>query len=250
MSFLNQAREDIETRKAAAGSGGGGRLYFRVGENDTQIVRFLDEGDELESKNVAWFHKTPPSEGRPYGTWVPCRDQDVVTGARIGEPCPGCERNAEDYEVCKRQVHGFVNIIWRNAPVFTRDDKGKIVKEGNKPVVEGYADQLAVWEAGYNVFDELVGLDTAVKGLKSRDFKVTRTGTSFNTKYTILPVDFDAGPQPMSEADKEIEGTKRDFEPDVTPSSYEEWGKQKKKQAEGGGSSETPVSSDSPFLRK
>lgn len=226
ISKVRAAAGDIQARKEAGGSGG--RLYFKLKDGETAIVRFLEDGPDVA---CAWVHQLEPTGGREWGVKVPCRDQDFDTLARgVGEACPGCERDL------KPQFQGAINLIWRDGPVLKREDgeTGKLVRDANNQVViDGKADVLAVWVAGITVFEDLDTIDADYNGLTSRDFKITRQGSKLNTKYTIRPANVDGGPSEMSEADKALAEEKFDLSSYATAPAYEDWGKQQEKQSSG-----------------
>lgn len=214
MESVRDAVKEIETRKNSGG-GGNFRNWFKIGDRESAVVRFLEEGQDVK---WAWCHEVPV-EGRKFGRWVPCRDQDE-DGQRSGEACPGCEK---EY---KRKFQGFINMIWRDAPVFKKNSEGRLEKtQGGDFIKVGEEDQLAMWQAGVMVFEELDGKDVTYKGLTSRDFRITRRGSGMDTKYFIEPADPDAGPKAMTKADKEIAAEKYDFTEDVNPRPYSEWDK-------------------------
>lgn len=216
---VQEAGRDIEERKAAAGDGDfTKKVFFKLDSGSSAQVRFLEQGEEV---NWAWVHEIPV-EGKPFGTKVVCRDQDEE-GRRIGEACPGCEQDL------KRSFRGVINLIWRGGG-----------EEGE--------DINAVWIAGPRVFvDTLDPLETAYRGLGSRDFTVTRKGAKLDTSYIVLPADPDAGAVPLSAADKELAKSKADLGYYVEAPAYSDWGraKQKKEKKEF-----QPVSDVSPFRRK
>ena len=211
MEAVRGAVQDIQSRK---NSGGGGReQWFSLKDGQTAVVRFLEQDDEVK---WAWVHDVE-EPGKQYPRKVPCRDQDE-NGQRNGEPCPGCEKGL------KRKFMGTINLIRRDAPKIKVNEKGDWVRDSaNNLVFEGTEDQLAVWTSGITVFDELQGKDVTYRGLRSRDFRVSRRGTGLDTKYTIEPADPDAGPQPLSEADKALEAAKPDLTEKVTPPPYDNW---------------------------
>lgn len=236
---VQRAMQNIEARKAAGGGIGPQPTYFKLpNSGDSAIVRFLEQGDEV---SWCWTHSIPPRGNQKFGDDVPCRDQEGT-----GTPCPGCEQGLY------KSFKGFINLIWRDGPVYKRNDQGWLEKDGNnRPIVVSRRDTIALWEAGIMVFDELNGLDATYKGLSSRDFKVTRRGEGLNTRYNIVPADPDAGPQPMSDADRELAKTKMDLNELTTPPAYENWG------AGGVSSSQTtsetfkpPVTDVNPFLAR
>lgn len=215
---VKEAGKDIETRKNAASEDFPDRVYFKIEPDTSATVRFLEQGDEV---NWAWVHEIPV-EGKTFGPKVVCRDQDEE-GRRIGEACPGCEQDL------KRSFRGVVNVIWRNG-----DEDGE--------------DVVAMWMSGPRVFvDTLDPLESAYRGLGSRDFVVSRRGSGKDTAYNVLPADPDGGAQPLGTADKKLAKDKFDLLYWVTPPSYEEWGKSKKKS--GDKKEFAPVSDVSPFRR-
>lgn len=231
---VEAAQQDIEARKNAGGSGG--KLFFKLADGEVADVRFLEQGDEV---NWAWVHELPPAPNRIVGDKIPCRAYDEE-GVFTGENCPGCDRQY------KRTFQGAINLIWRNAPVFARDENGRIVKNGNAPVVTDHKDQIAVWVQGITVFNELSEKDSTYRGLSSRDFKIRRRGKGLSTKYSIDPSDPDGGPKALSASDEELAAEKYDLTPFVEPPSYESWGNRNAGQT---GSSDVQPAETSPFMR-
>ena len=96
-----------------------------------------------------------------------------------------------------------VKAIKRDIP-FAWEGKDK---RGNR-IQTGTDDQVALWKCSWTTYEELDGKDADYKGLKSRDFVVTRHGTGMKTKYRIEPAMNAEGESvraPMSEHDKELE---------------------------------------------
>lgn len=215
---VGSAVATIEAKKRGLAESGDRQriLYFRLKDGESAVVRFLEEGNEL---HWAWVHQLPPTGTNKFGVKIPCRDQGE-DGEPIGEPCPGCERGD------KRTFQGVVNLIWRDAPVFERDESNRLVRDNfNKPVISGKADAVGLWIAGVTVFEDLEDLDSTYHGLASRDFLVKRRGDGLNTRYTISPADPDGGPQKLTKADTALSGEKYDLTQFVFPPSYETWGK-------------------------
>lgn len=203
---VRSASAEVEARRS---SGGPGALYFRLKGGDTAIVRFLEQDDE-----IAWCYMHEVEvENRNWGRNVPCLDQE-----KSGVACPGCQRDMD------RRFKGFINLIWFNAPVFKRDESGKIVKDRmNDPVVLGEKPQVAVWNSGIRLFEELDEINTNYKGLMSRHFKVKRKGEGLDTKYHISPEDPDGGVQEMDEDEKKLAADKYDLNQFTQPGSYEDF---------------------------
>lgn len=236
-----------ESRKAKKGSGGGSwSNFFRVGEDKKETIRILEDMDEIVANQSAEFHKMEPVGKRKYNWYEICLDQDPSIGQKIGAECPGCDLNAEDPEDCPARVIYYVNVIWRNAPVRK--------KEGKKWVeTDERADQLAVWEVHqFSLQEELEGAFETFKSLTNRDFVVKRTGTGFDTTYTIQPATNEEGDSvktPLSDADKELAEKKPDLSEKVKLKPIAEWGKvsEKKKDEDSKDEGET---SKSPFLNR
>jgi hypothetical protein len=213
---VRQASAEVEARRS---SGGPNALWFRLDEGEEAIVRFLEQGDD-----IFWcYTHEVPVEGRNFGRDVVCCNQD-----EDGTPCPGCEQGLP------RRFKGFINLIWDKAPVFKKDSEGKLIKDrDNKPIIEGYKPQVAVWGSGIRVFEELDETDSSFRGLRSRRFRVKRKGSGLSTKYSIKPEDIDSGVREFSNQEKELEGKKYDLNQFTKPLSYAEFAKQL---GQGGGS--------------
>ena len=203
---VREASAEVEAKR---GSGGPGALYFRLKPGDEAIVRFLEQDEDI---SWCYMHEVPV-ENRNFGKNVPCLDQE-----KSGIPCPGCERDLD------RRFKGYINLIWENAPIFKRDGENKIVKDRmNDPVVIGTEPQVAVWNSGIRLFEELDEFNTNYRGLMSRRFKVKRKGGGLDTKYAISPVDPDGGAQPMSDAEEKMAAGKYDLNAFIKPGTYDEF---------------------------
>lgn len=237
---VQAAVQDIEDRK---NSGGGGRRYFKLDPNQSAVVRFLEQGDEVVS---AWVHQLPPDPGKQMGLTVPCRAQDLETGEHLPDvDCPGCEKGY------KKKYQGVINLIWRDADIWEKDAEDKYVKDAKGAfVVAGKGDVVALWRSGVQVFDELGGKDATYKGLSSRDFVITRKGSGLSTKYTIEPADADGGPQAMSDADNTLAEGKNDLNEILAPPDYNSWGKKAGGNAQSSGSGAVAPTDTSPFSRR
>lgn len=227
---VQAAKEDIERRR---NSGGGGfKKKFMIKDGESAVVRILEEGEDVTSY---WAH--PVDTGKRYPQLVPCRDQDMETGERIGEDCPGCE------DGLKRRFRLVLNVIWRDGPIFEKDeDTGTI--DWDTP--SDYRDHVALAEFGTEFAEDLAILEDDYNGLKSRDWKIRRRGKKLDTKYSIVPADIDAGATAMSKADKDLEEEKYDLNEVTAAPAYEIWGKGPKKREE----EDNVPSEASAFLRK
>jgi hypothetical protein len=231
---IREAAKDIERRKNSGGGNFEWQLWLKLQENEKATVRFL-EGSEGNPVKWAWTHKVPPTAKQKWGDDLPCLDQK-----RTGVPCPACSSELkvgsgdEAKPIKNRSFNGFINVIWYEAPVFETEEVEIQTQEGPKKVqqnkkdgagkwiVKDKAPQVAIWNQGITVFEELDGIASTYKGLMSRRFVIARKGTRFNTKYNIHPQDPDGGPQQMSELEQELFGKKYDLTPFVTPLSYED----------------------------
>jgi hypothetical protein len=208
---VKQASAEIEARRSNTGTIQSA-LWFRLKSGGETIVRFLEQDEDI---HWAMMHEVPV-DGRQWGRDVACVDQE-----RDGTPCPGCE------EDLPRKFKGYINVIWDDAPVFKRDDNGKLVKDTTgDPVVIDHTPQVAIWSSGIRLFEDLDDLNSTWRGLVSRRFKVKRTGSGFDTKYRISPEDVDSGPQPLSEREQILADKKYDLNEYVKPPSYEEFQKE------------------------
>jgi hypothetical protein len=206
---VRRASAAIQAKRDAGGLFGPNALYFQLPKpDDTAIVRFLEEGDEIA---WCWVHEIPV-EGRQYGRLVPCLDQDDEE-----VPCPGCERNL------KRSFKGWVNVIWFNAPIYRRDKDGKLVKVDGEKLVVGNEDQVAVWTSGVRLFEDLDETDDTYRGLRSRRFRVKRKGTGLDTKYSVKPEDPDSGAQPFTDHETELAEKKYDLAEFMKIPSYDDF---------------------------
>jgi hypothetical protein len=233
--FEDAAQEASERNS----TGGYAKLRLKLEDGQEAIVRFLEEGDSVAG---AWFHKVTV-EGRTFPVRVICLDQDDETGARNGTDCPGCDQSLP------RSFRGYFNVIWRDAPVFKRNDEGKVVKDSqNKLQIVGNETQVALWETDEETAFALADVDESFKGLTSRDFKIKRRGEKLATTYTVQPADADGGPQPMSEEDIALaKAEANDLDALLAKPDYNKWGK-----GSGGGGSKPEVtpSDTSPFKRR
>lgn len=187
-----------------------GITYFSLKDGQTAIVRFLHPHEEIE-----WARKwkLPPTRNFQYGEMVNCVDQH-----EDGTPDPGYAANL------KSGFRAYPVLIWRQAPVYAKDAQGKLIKDSNGgKTITGYADQIAVWECSFEVYQNLQAKDEKYRGLTSRDLEIRRRGASTDTEYLIEPADLDAGPQPLSPADNAlISNGMIDTAPFVKVPTYEE----------------------------
>lgn len=233
------ARQAIDEINAKRNSGGGGGQFFKLQPGETAQVRFLD--DEID---WVWAHELPKADGARYSKQEVCRDQDMETGQRNGDPCPGCDK---EY---KRKMSGKVRLIQRDAPKFEEvtDDAGN--KRKNFDNVVGAEDQVVIWTVGKMAIEELEGAAATFKGLTTRDFVIKREGTGgLDTSYSVNAATDDEGNSvktPMSDNDKKL----ADEAPEVTfrIPSFEAWGEAKN--SGGGDSAPASTADPSPFRKR
>lgn len=184
-----------------------GIVYFSLKDQQTAKVRFLTMADEID-----WARKwkLAPSGNFKYGELVNCVDQH-----EDGTPDPGYALGL------RASFKAYPVLIWRGAPTFQKNPDGSLFKDGNgNKVLTGYADQVAVWECSWEVYNQLKELDQKYQGLMSRDFEVKRIGADKSTKYMILP---EGDSTPLSPSDQQLSATGRiDTAPFVKIPTYEE----------------------------
>ena len=235
-SSVRDASDELEARR---GGGGPGALWFRLGDGEETIVRFLEQDDEIF---WVYVHEVP-IEGRQWG-----KDEICLNQENDNTPCPGCEQDVH------RKFKGFMNLIWQDAPVWKRDAEGKMIKENDKPVQIGTKPQVAIWGSGIRLFEQLDEVNTNYRGLRSRRFKVKRKGQKLNTKYSIAPADVDGGPQPLDAQEAELAKGKYDLNEHTKSGTYADFLKVLGQVPNvGNGAAATPVEQAvraNPFMKK
>jgi hypothetical protein len=222
---------EIEARKNSGGGGFG--PYFKLAKSgDTATVRPLDA-----EVDWAWVHELPAEAGK-YSKTELCRDQDLETGQRSGDACPGCDK---EY---RRKMQGIVRLIQRDAPVYEQD---ATTKKFDYNKVVGNEDQVVRWTVGKVVLEDLDGLAATFGDLNNRDYTVTRKGTGLDTSYDIKPVvvNGETNKSPLSDNDKKLDEDSKEVEFKIP--SFEDWGKAKKV---GNDAPATTVGDKSPFKKR
>lgn len=204
-------KQEQKAANAAASDYGPRADFFSVKDGQKAIVRFLEQGDQIV---YADSHRIPVAGSR-YPRDMICLDQDGD-----GTPCPACQ--SETDTVRRRSTKGFINVIWREGPVYERNDYGSPKKDANgNAIITGRADGVFLWKCSATVLEMLFTKDAKYKGLMSRDFEVSRTGSTMqNTKYAIDPADVDGGPQPLTVADQMLVEKKYDLAEFTRPLDY------------------------------
>lgn len=199
---VKEAANRIDSSSKDTSDWGPSVLFLKLPKDgDSAVVRFLEQGDDVYSY---WYHDFSSIDKRNgWKTKVYCLDQEDE-----GVPCPGCENELP------RKFQGLINLIWRDAPKYERDENNRFARDDNGNIIQkGTEDQVAVWRAGIKVFTSLGKKDVASKGLTSREFVIERSGEDLqNTTYSVEPEDYDAGASKLSAADKKLEKEKYDLE--------------------------------------
>lgn len=166
--------------------------YFSLKDGDTVRVRFAQMHEDIQ-----WARKwkLAPTSNFKWGELVNAVDQN-----EDGTPDPGYAANL------KSSFRAYPILIWRNGPVWQKKPDGSIFKDANdQKVLVNYADQVALWECSYEVYETLQALDGKYNGLMAQDFEVKRVGADKSTVYHILPE-----PQsPMTPNDQQLLATNR-----------------------------------------
>lgn len=213
-----------EQKERQKSYGGGGKLFVKFPDSAEVIIRPLEDSVDVK---WAYFHEMAKPPGRQYGDKKACLDKDSDGSVA----CPGCEEGA------KRMIQCFANVIWRNAPIAKRDKDKKIMRDTatGDVIIERYADAVGVWRFSQTVGGMLEGKDRRFKGITSRDWVVVRTGSGFDTEYSVEPADPDGGPQPLNAADRELVKSKPDLSEMIRPPGYPEMQRLLKVPGGGGG---------------
>lgn len=244
---LSKLRGAQEERRARAAASGGGGNFFRVPEDGEEQIRILEDIETILTQS-AYFHELEPLKPKRPKRLEICLDQDE-DGNRIGADCPGCELNAEDYEVARRKLVMYANVLWRNGPVRKKNEKTNKYEDTDEK-----KDQLAVWEVRQvTIQDALEQAHLTYKDLTTRDFVIKRRGTGFDTTYTLNPATNDEGDAvktPLTKADKELVEKKPDLTTRIAMKDADDWGKVKKAKSEAPDDEDEEEGEESPFLKR
>ena len=216
-----QKHVDVISARRGAGGDFPQINFFQIAAEQVARVRFLEQGNEL---TWAQSHRVKNAYG--FFDDLICLDQ-----TDDGTPCPACQSDIK--EIRYRSSKGYVNVLWRGsesvgaeeyvkAPVYKRNDKGRIEKDAQKQkIITGFEDSVWLWKCSKSVFEQLLEKDTKYKGIMSRDFAIKRKGaTKDNTLYFLEPAFVDGGPEPMSVADGVLSQAKYDVVNLTTPESF------------------------------
>lgn len=201
-------------------------------DGDSIVVRFLENSTEFEG---AYFHMAQKvsQNGKKYFQRYLCLDQENESPGS----CPACVAGIQ------KSFKGFINVVWYDAPVYQKDDDGKLVKTNGEYVQTGVEDINAIWIQGITVFKSLHTLDLTYNGLTNNDFRIIRSGKDKKTQYNILPV-----PGEPQEIDPKFIENKHDLSVFTQPSDLAAM--QQAFLPGQGQQVATPEAGASPFLRK
>jgi hypothetical protein len=208
-------QKQMESRRALYDDRDAPRInYFKLQGGTYGVIRPLEQGADL---TFADTHRIPiqGKTKRFFKTFL-CRN---LNGD--GSPCPFCQSAVPD--ISRSSTVGYVNVIWREAPIFQKDGDGKMVKnqDGSYTVI-GREDQIALWNPSWTVFEMLKEKDRRYSGVMSRDWEVKREGSGpDNTKYFIDSAIPDGGSSPLTIADLVLAEKKYDLAAMLVPKPYE-----------------------------
>lgn len=180
---------------------------IRAGNKDggPLVVRFLEQDQDVYSFERHPFLKP----GNKYPDHETCLSE-------VGVECPACRAGIRSTR------KGAYNLIVRDRAVLRKGADGKAIKNPDGSfIVDGYADQLVVWECSNTTANVIRQADHQFKGLMSRDLLLTLTGNDKNP-YALYPVDVDGGPQPMSAEDLALAAKKFDLNVVFKPPTQQE----------------------------
>lgn len=183
-----------------------GKEIKRGGPDGNPLVgRFLEQDEEINS-----FERHPIQKpGQQYPDLHTCLSE-------INMDCPACRGGL------KSTRKGAYNVIIRNRAVLRKGADGKAVKAPDGSfIIDGYADQVVVWECSNTTANVLVRADNDYGGLMTRDFQIRYTGNDKNP-YDVVPAVIDGGPQPMSDADLQLAAKKFDLDKVFAPPTQQE----------------------------
>lgn len=156
-----------ETKRNLAG-GGGGNQYFKLGEGQSVMIRFLyNTVDDIIAEGMM-AHVIPPSEcGQQFGITVMCGSKTDETAK---EDCKWC---AKDYKPYGRYPLALYNEDQQSIQYWLRSSQ----------YVDGLVAQLS----------EIVSQGQPISG---QVFKMIRTGKGTQAQYTIIQQGSNDGKEP------------------------------------------------------
>jgi hypothetical protein len=174
------------------------------------VIRFIDD---IKTFEWVWAHplqKLITPRGKPSFTITlneVCLDQN----GENRDDCPGCKT-----EIVRKQRF-WVNIIWRDAPVYELNDFGRPASPRR---IIGVEDQIVVWNSGTSLFNILDEIQIEYGDVKIQDFKLKRDVNNDFTPYTVASRQPDA--VELSAADRKLIEGRYDLRQLSKPNSYNE----------------------------
>lgn len=178
-----------------------GKEIKRGGPDGGPLVgRFLEQGEGVHSYERHPFTKP----GSQYPDHKTCLSE-------ISVDCPACRGGV------KSTRKGTFNVLIRNRAVLRKGADGFAVKGPDGGfIVDGYADQVVVWECSNTTANVLRRADHDYQGLMTRDFQIRYTGNDKNP-YDVFPADLPAGAVQMSDDDMALAAKKFDLDKVFAP---------------------------------
>ncbi len=134
----------------------------------------------------------------------------------IGQECPGCKAGLPV------KVRGCFNLIHRARPILRKGADGKVIKLADGSyVVDGYGDEVVVWECANTTLQYIKECDNNFGGLMSRDLRLGLSGNNFQP-YSLFPASIDGGAQPLNETDQALLGKRHDIDKFMAPPTLQE----------------------------
>lgn len=253
LAGVKKASEELGKKKSGGSSSGAGKTWLKIEKGEEVTVRPLEQGDDFKS---AFVHSIEVvRNGKKFYNDIVCLDQ----GGKGRVECPGCEERAKVVDPKNdrsyaRKYKFYLNVIWRDGPIFEKDDEGKIVRDSNNKAKEaGRGDVIALWSGGIRAAEELDYADEKYKGLTKRDFTIKREGEGFDTKYKVSPALDENGDTikaaPLTSADEKIAADRYELDGLITPGSYDDFFDDVDTPSAGGRSTEDAEPPKSPFRR-
>lgn len=168
------------------GSGEGRKFvkYVSVQPDNTQLIKFLDEGNDDNGFYLKYFHtvRRPNRWGNMSTEYKLCLDQEN-DGIK---DCPWCDKlhqisNPKENQQYRRSAQLMTNVLLKDAPI--------VKKEGNQWVTVGTEDKVQVYRCGITMIEEIQRFYTSIGSIKNTWFELSRTGSGKeDTRYTLSPL--------------------------------------------------------------
>ena len=174
------ARGITQAQEAAkSGGGGGSRDELIVEEGARALIRLLGDGSDSDVLfGVYAFHSS--------GNETTYKDEGLCR-RELGEPCLACDQNLPRrlQIVCWVWVYGVYHLQqkmpdWEAVEVRGRGRAFKETVNAPKILRKGVGKARSFLELFVNYYDEYGALN-------DRDYLLSRSGSGFNTSYSIIP---------------------------------------------------------------